>query len=159
MAKVQRRKVRQSSSTEYQSFTLLIDGWEPSYSFGLNHSRYFEGPYWEHLELLLKGVFLSPAKVKNRCAVLTLLADRREMRAVADPASSRLEPVCVGTLTIRGGRTDFLGSVPYDAMWGLVSILSCGAIRMLNLHGRALYRGKAKIETIHFARDIDPENW
>ena len=127
--------------------------------FGLNRSRYFEGPYSEYLDIALKGVFLSPEKAKDRRATLRVLADRRETHAVTDPASCDWEPLCVGTLTIRGDRTDYLGSLPYDAMWGLIGLLSQGAIRMLDLHGRALYRGKAEIETMHFAHDIDPEDW
>jgi len=159
MAKKQRRRRRRRQEPEYQSYIFKIEDWEPSYMFGLNRSRHFGGIYCEYLDLSLKGVFLSPARAKDRRASLTLLADRRETRAVTDPGSCNWEPTCVGTLTIRGARTDYLASLPYDAMWGLIGLLSCGTIRMLDLHGRALYRGKAKIETMHFARDMDPEDW
>ena len=159
MAKTKRKRPRRSSEQAYQSFIFHIEGWEPSYSFGLNRSRYFEGPYSEHLDIALKGVFLSPENAKDRRATLRVLASRPETHAVDDPANCDWEPLCVGTLTIRGDRTDYLGSLPYDAMWGLIGLLSKGAIRMLDLHGRALYRGKAEIETMHFARDIDPEDW
>jgi len=159
MAKKQRKRRRRPREPEYQSYIFRIEDWEPSYMFALNRSRHFEGPYWEHLDLSLEGVFLSPDKAKDRRASLKLLADRRETRAVTDPESCDWKPLCVGTLTIRGDRTDYLGSLPYDAMWGLIGLLSCGAIRMLDFHGQALYRGEAKIETMHFARDIDPEDW
>ena len=159
MTKTKGKRPRRSSEQAYQSFIFRIEDWEPSYSFGLNRSRYFEGPYSEYLDIALKGVFLSPEKAKDRRATLRVLADRRETHAVADPANSEWEPRCVGTLTIRGARTDYLGSLPYDAMWGLIDLLSQGTIRMLDLHGRALYRGKAEIETMHFAHDIDPEDW
>ena len=159
MAKNRRKRSGRLSKPEYQSYIFRIEEWEPSYSFALNDGRHFEGSYREHLDLSLKGAFLSPAKAKDRGAMLTLLADRRETLSVTDPASCDRKPLCVGTLTIRGDRTDYLGSLPYDAMWGLISLLSCGAIRMLNLHGRALYRGEAKIRSMHFARDIDPEDW
>jgi hypothetical protein len=43
-------------------------------------------------------------------------------------------------------------------MWGLIGLLSGGTMRMLDLHGPALYRGEAKIRAMRFARDIDPED-
>lgn len=109
MANKQRKIRRRPGEPEYQSYILRIEDWEPSYSVGLNHSRHFERPCWEHLDLSLKGVFLSPAKVKDRRATLTLLADRCETLAVTDPASCERKPLCVGTLTVRGDRTEYLG--------------------------------------------------
>lgn len=159
MATKPRKCGRSARLPEYQSYIFRIEEWEPSYSFGLNHSRHFEGPYLEHLHLALKGVFLSPDKAKDRHASLTVIADRQETRAVADPADYDRKPRCVGSLTIRGSYSNFLGSLPYDAMWGLVGLLSCGSIRMLNLGGPALFRGEALIETMSFARDIDPDEW
>ena len=105
MAKKQQKRRRRPREPEYQSYIFRIEDWESSYSFALNHSRYDECPYWEHLELSLGGEFLSPDKAKNRRATLSLLADRRLTRAVTNPASCDRETICVGTLTIRGDRT------------------------------------------------------
>ncbi len=159
MARTKIKRRRRQPVEEDQSFIFRIEDWEPSYSFGLNNSRLFDGPYWEHLELSLNGVFLSPERAKDRRAIVTLLADRDKARAVTDPAGCDWKPVCVGTLVIRGDRTGYLGSLPYDSTWGLMSALSCGAIRMLVLHGKALYRGKSEIWTMHFDRDVDPDDW
>lgn len=155
-----KKKARQRrKAQEYESYIFRIDDWKPGYSFGLNNSRLFDGPYWEHLEVTLTGVFLSPDKAKDRQASLTLLANRREMATVNEPEKSNLKPLGVGSLTVRGKRTDFLGSIPHDSMWGMVQLLSCGAVRMLNLYGHALHRGEATITNLHFEREIDPEDW
>lgn len=150
---------KRSKAQKYESYVFRIDDWKPSYSFGLNNGRLFKGPYWEHLEVALSGVFLSPEKAKDRRASLTFLADRREVAAVNDPEKHDWKPLAVGSLTIRGEDTSFLGSIPQDSMWGLIQLLSCGATKMVNLYGHALFRGEATITNMHFEREIGPEDW
>jgi hypothetical protein len=53
----------------------------------------------------------------------------------------------------------YLGSLPYDAFWHLAALLSRSDIQMLALYGEKLYRGNAKILTVHFEREIDAEGW
>jgi len=93
MAKKQRKRRRRPREPEYQSYIFRIEDWEPSYMFALNRSRHFEGPYWEHLDLSLEGVFLSPDKAKDRRASLKLPADRRQTHAVTDPESCDWKPL------------------------------------------------------------------
>ena len=67
---------------------------------------------------------------------------------VFDPASA---------VVIRGARREFLGSLPYDALWGLLHVLSSDALRIVHLYG-SLERGRAEIKSVIFARDADPED-
>lgn len=153
------RAKRQRRAEEYETHTLLIEDWSPSYSFALNHNRRSDTPYWEALHIKVTAKFLAPDRPKDRHLTLTLMGNRDEARALEEPLRCKHEPLCVGTLTIRGDRTDYLGSVPQDALWALLSLMSSGAVRMIQLHGPALYRGEARIISISFDRDIDPGDW
>jgi len=61
----------------------------------------------------------------------------------------------VGSLTIRGDRTEYLGSLPFDALWGLVGALSSGTLKFVDMYGERLRHGGAKIRSINFCRELD----
>ena len=107
----------------------------------------------------VRGTIVSPENVQGRQGTLTFLADRRITRDLDNPIESRSQPIAVGTLTIWGGTTSYLGSLPHDALWHLLALLTHGEIQMLALHGETLYRGSAKILNVHFEREIDPKDW
>jgi len=65
----------------------------------------------------------------------------------------------VGSLTVWGENTSYLGSLPHDAFWHLAALLLRNHIQMIALHGETLYKGNAKILTLHFEREIDMEEW
>ncbi len=130
-----------------------------SYGLSIDSKGWTEGPYWEHLELSVRGTIVSPENVQGRQGTLTFLADRRITRDLDNPIESRSQPIAVGTLTIWGGTTSYLGSVPYDAIWHLLALLTRGEIQMVALHGETLHRGSAKILNVHFEREIDPKDW
>ena len=150
---------RRSRASEHQSYIFRIEDSEAGYSFATDHNQWTAGPYWEHLELSIAGTIVVPEGLQGRRCTLSFLGDRRISRALDSPADSRIEPLCVGTLTIWGQTTSYLGSLPHDVIWHVLAALAGGNIRMLALHGERLYRGKAKIQTVHFGREIDPEEW
>ena len=149
-----KRRVR-SKQREFESYILEIESWEPSYSFSLNWTNHFPGPYFESLWIKVSAVFLLPEKVKGRKIVVTLSGDRRTERAAAEPEQSRSEPTCVASLTIRGNQTELLAWLPHDAVWGLAGMLACNKVRYLDFHGHALYRGHADIRSMHFVQNVD----
>jgi hypothetical protein len=75
------------------------------------------------LELSVRGTIVSPENVQGRQGTLTFLADRRITRDLDNPIESRSQPIAVGTLTIWGGTTSYLGSLPHDALWHLRALL------------------------------------
>ncbi len=107
----------------------------------------------------VRGTIVSPEKVQGRQGILTFLADRRLTRDLDNPIESRSQPVAMGTLTVWGGTTSYLGSIPHDALWHLLELLTRGEVQMLALHGGTLYRGSAKILNVHFEKEIDPKDW
>jgi hypothetical protein len=155
MARTKRRKRRPIPN--HQSFYIQIEDFKPDYSFALNASKYTVGPYWEHLETNLTGAFLSPGRFRGDQVKLVFLGRREDQSKLVQPTDSDWEPRNVGVLDIRGTRREFLGSLPYDALWGLVHALSSGVFRIVNLYG-IVERGRAEIQSVNFARDVDPED-
>jgi hypothetical protein len=142
----------------YRSYIFEVAAWEPYYSYSLNDGRLHPGPYREHLELGLVGQGLALAKAAGRTVELTFFGSREEAQFLKDPPRSDWKPLCVGTITLRGERADFLGSIPVDALWGVVAALPSGTLRFVDMYGEPLIRGTAKIRSITFCRDIDPDD-
>jgi hypothetical protein len=150
---------RCSKASEHQSYIFRIEDSEMAYSLANDQKGWTAGPYWEHVELSIAATILVPQALQGRQGTLDFLSDRRITRDLDSPIDSRTEPLCVGTLTIWGQRTSYLGSLPHDVIWHVFAASAGGQFRMLALSGERLYRGNAKIQTVHFGREIDPEEW
>jgi hypothetical protein len=153
-----RRRKAKAAVNPYLTYALRIASWEPSYMFALNDTRFHQGPYWEHAELKLSGECLAPAKLAGRTAKLTLLGDRRDKQMLEEPPQSDWKPLGVGSVTSRGDQTEFLGSIPIDALWGLISALASGTVQFVDMYGERLRYGSARLRSISFCRELDPED-
>jgi hypothetical protein len=144
---------------EYSSYPVEVIDWEISYSLSLPGNKKLEPtPFWEHLSLKIDGNILHPQKLAGKSINLHIIGDRRDTDVMEHPDKYDFEPNRVGTLTARGDKIDYLGSIPFDAFSILATLLSAGKIRIVNLHGKVLYRGNASITSISFNRDFDPED-
>lgn len=159
MARTSSGRKHGTRKPEYQSYIFRVDNPKVSYSLAIDRNGWAEGPYREHLELSVRGTMVVPEKLQGRQGVLRFLGDRRITNELDRPIESRLQPIAVGSLTVWGERTSYLGSLPYDALWHLAALLTGSDIQMLALHGETLHRGNAKILTVHFEREIDPAEW
>jgi hypothetical protein len=155
MARIKVRRKRPSPN--YQSFYIQIGDFKPDYSFSVNNSKHTVGAYWEHLEATLGGTFLSPNRLKGFHLSLVFMGRRDEQSKLQQPEDTDWRPRNVGVLTMRGERREFLGSLPYDALWGLIHVFPTDALRIVHLFG-ILERGRAEIQSVNFARDFDLED-
>ena len=64
----------------------------------------------------------------------------------------------VGTLTLRGKQSDYLGTLPYDAASTLPLMVLAGGYRFIYLSGPPMYRGSSRIGSSSFYRDFDPND-
>lgn len=142
----------------YQTYIFRIAGWEPHYSFALGNERLDHGPYSEYVELVLSGEFLAPAKTVGRVGKLMFLGDREHKRTLEVPTQSDWKPLGVGSVTVRGDRAEFLGSLPYDALWGLICGLAARTLQFVDMHGERLRYGRARIRSFTFCRQMDPDD-
>jgi len=154
------RKARKKIQEEYGSYIVEVIDWETSYSFTVNRNeRLFVGSYREHLNLEIKGVLRHPSKFEGKDIKVTLLGDRALTTQLAAEEYVTPQPVSVGHLTIRGQQRDYLGSIPFDAVPVVSSLLQAKQVHYISMSGKALFRGSAAINWINFMRDFDPEEW
>jgi len=151
-----RKKVRE----EYGSYIIEVADWETSYSFTVNRdNRFYSGAYREHLHLEVKGILRYPFKFDGKDIQVTLLGDRKLTSNLAGEEYLEPQPLSVGHITIRGQHRDYIGSLPFDTVPLVSSLLQAKQIRFLSMSGKALFRGSASINYLHFMRDFDPEEW
>jgi hypothetical protein len=151
-----RRRRGRPNRAERQSFTGEIDDWEFGYRFSADNMKLFSGAYWEYSALELKATFLEPEKVKGRVCSVVLLGDRRLTNAVQNP-NSNAKPLGIGTLTVRGSRTEYLGSIPLDVFSSVVSALAAGRLKFMTFSGPPLLRGSSSIDSVGFYRQLSIE--
>jgi hypothetical protein len=143
---------------EWGSFLFAIGKVHSHYSFGdgshldrTAHSEYF------HPEV--DATCLAPEKFKGRKTRFTLIGDRSNERDLwLQTYALDKHEAGVGTLTFRGERSEYLGSVPFDALWNVVATMLGGGFRFIYLHGAAMKNGAARIKSIGFYDEFDLDN-
>jgi hypothetical protein len=140
------------------SYIFRIGHVNPTYSFGTSStpsvSRFDE---YAHTEIL--ATCIAPPKVKGRETQFTILGDRAFTQTLGNPDAS-LE-VCngIGTLTMRGTRSQYFGAMPFDALMGITPALTTGALEYIILAGPQLSRGSTRIRYMSFLRHVDPDDY
>ncbi|NIS61089.1 MAG: hypothetical protein GTO13_10410 [Proteobacteria bacterium] len=154
------KKRRKSKKIEHCSYVIRIEDWTTSYSLSVDREgRFGLDPYWEHGALEIIGVVLAPGNLQDRRIKVDFLADRRLPLILSGSENAGYEPRCVGALTARGQRTEYLGSLPTDVFQTLPSLLQAGKLNFIVFWGHTLYRGSADISSVHFQREHDPDDW
>jgi len=115
MAKTKGGRKHGTRKPEYQSYIFRVDNPEVSYSLAIDRGKWAEGPYREHPELNVRRTMVMPERLQGRQGTLTFLGDRRITNELERPIESRLKPIAVGSLTVWGENTSYLGSLPHDA--------------------------------------------
>lgn len=153
-----RSKHTVAMEVKYGRFIFRIEDWKPSYSFSTNTTQFNRGAYWEHTSLALTDTCISPRKHEGRKGILNIIGDREYIHPLTTHEDDGKKRLGVGTLTMRGQETSYLGSLPWDAMMGIMPLLCSNAFRFIRLDGDTLYRGRARIRTISFEHEVDPED-
>ena len=83
----------------------------------------------------------------------------RRPRDIPTKNDSDFKPRCVGLLSLRGDRRDFLGSLPFDSLPIISSLIETKQIQFLDLNGLLPKHGKAYITWVHFFRNYDPNEY
>lgn len=156
VARKTRRKGRQVE--EWGSFLFAIEKVHPHYSFG-DGSHLDRTAYSEYFHPEVKATCVAPEKFKGRTTTFTLIGDRSDEHDLwSQTYALDKHQRGVGTLTFRGERSEYLGSVPFDALWHVMLTTLAGGFRFIYLHGAAMKRGTARIKSIGFYEEFDLEN-
>lgn len=153
--KAQSKKRRIEAS---ESYLFLIEKLRPTYLFG-SATRLVPTKFSEYLHPDIEAVCLSPKRLKDRETRLTIIGDRDIERDLWMQKSAPADEVGIGTLTMRGTESSYLGSVPFDVLLHIQNLIASGTIRFIHLHGAALSRGHARIRSIGFYDELDPDDF
>ena len=134
---------KRKNAEEYQTYIFQIDEVRPTYALGTNEDRPREPPYGEYLHVEFLASCVSPEKFAGRKTRLLFIGSRSLVSEVADPRSTST-PMGVGTLTMRGDRSEYLGSLPYDAAIAVPQFALAGGIRIIYLHGLSMRHGRMR---------------
>lgn len=156
MPATERRAKRRKAPEAWGSYLFEIVRLHSHYSFGRG-SRFDRTAFGEYLHPQIDATCLAPEKFRGRLTHFTLIGDRRIEHDLWMQTPAPEHEAGVGTLTMRGEQSDYLGSLPYDAAWRLSPVILTGGFRYIYLHGAAMYRGTARIHSIGFYEEFDIE--
>ncbi len=138
---VRRKRRRGSQREDTVYYVLEIKDWEWSFSFGVNPTKYGDGPYSDYRHLQLRGNLLRPTKVKALDVDWTFLPDRE----LNEDKRARHEPNAVGSLQLHRGHLTGLLSIPSDALPSVLQMVIAGRFKFVVAHGDRLRYGRAAI--------------
>lgn len=155
-----RKKKGRPPIAEAMTYCIEILEWNLDYFFSIDKDkRVTGGPYWEHASFKVNGKLNHPEKLSGKDIEVTILCNRRESHIVLKPEEyHQFEPKAVGTLTIRGKQSDYLGSMPFDALNNILLLLQTDKVKFIILSGPPLYRGSSLIRSICFSKDFTSED-
>ena len=158
MVATKKRSTRSRRPAEaWDSFLFEINKVHAHYSFGDGH-RLDRTAFSEHLHPEIEATCLTPEKFKGRSTRFTLIGDRSNERDLwMQTYALDKHEAGVGTLTFRGEQSQYLGSLPFDALWNVAHTILAGGFRFIYLHGAAMKRGAARITWIAFYEELDSE--
>jgi hypothetical protein len=156
MARKTRRKRQRVE--EWGSFLFAIDKVHSHYSFG-DGSHLDRTAYSEYLHPEVEATCVAPEKFKGRTTRFTLIGDRSNERDLwCQTYALNKHEAGVGTLTFRGEQSEYLGSVPFDVLWNVITTIRTGGFQFIYLHGAAMKYGSARIKSIGFYEEFDLDN-
>lgn len=114
-------------------------------------------PYGEYLHLQLTTRMVEPERFKDRRLVLVMLGQRDidHTLDIRDPNAGI--GGLMGTLTMHGAKSKYLGVLPASVVWGLVPALEAGRIKVVRMTGEPIQHGSASIGRISFDRVFGEE--
>jgi hypothetical protein len=158
LALAAKKKTKRAATPQSESYLFRIKQVMPNYSFGTNIGRYDAGTHSEYHHTEIDTVCLSPKRFQYRQTQFTLMADRRLTRELEDLADRARPATGIGTLTLRGNRSNYLGSIPFDAALPIPGLILAGGYGFIYLAGEPMSRGSARIRYISFHHDYDPDD-
>jgi hypothetical protein len=155
--------------SEAVDYTVRIDGWNCDYSFGLNASYnplhrdngvffFYEAPFSEYRDLVLRGVFLEPRKLKDKRVETRLARQPHLDKKVIEENLHRYEespPKSVGGFMRHGDYTMAYLSIPEDAFALVVQNAMAGKIKFMTLRGERMRYGSGDIYYYSIQEELD----
>jgi hypothetical protein len=142
-----------------ESFVFRIDAILPDYSFTIGHERFGDGDYAEHCQTKINATCMVPKRFDGRDTTFTLLGSRRIIDKILKRSLPSDHTLNIGTLTMRGQQSEYLGSIPFDAALALPAITLLGGFRFIFLSGIPIRGGPTQINYMSFGKEFDPDDY
>ncbi len=142
-----------------ESFVFRIDAILPDYSFTVGHERFGDGDYAEHCQTKISATCMVPKRFDGRDTTFTLLGSRRIIDQILKRSPPSDYTPSIGTLTMRGQRSEYLGSIPFDAALALPAITLLGGFKFIFLSGIPIRGGTTQINYMSFGKEFDPDDY
>ena len=151
---------KRPSKPTLESFLFKIESISPDYSFGLGNPRFDRGAYSEHAHTEIVAACLAPKRFAGRATTFTLLGSRDIAEELRQPDRAFQQPRGVGTLTMRGNRSEYLGSLPLDALLSLTHPIIAGGLAYISLAGFREHGTSAiRVNYVAFRREVDLDDY
>jgi len=100
-----------------------------------------------------------PPKLAGRETQFTVIGDREYTQALVQPPRDCTAANGIGTLAMRGGESQYLGSLPFDVLMAIGPCVLTGGLQFMALVGPPLFRGSTRITRMSFLKDADPNDY
>jgi hypothetical protein len=155
--------------SEAIDYSVRIDGWNCDYSFGLNASYnplhrdngisfLYEAPYSEHRDLILRGVFLEPGKLKEEKLEARFVRQPHLNKKTIEENLHRYEespPKSVGGFLKQGHYIMAFLSIPEDAFALVLQSATADKVKFMTLRGQKLRYGRGEIYYYSIQEELD----
>lgn len=155
MAKSRKQKPQEVT----QAYIFEIADWEPAYHLSVNHDKRDKDLYWEHASVKITAKCIFPERFVGKITKIDLAGDRSLLHPFVLSYEKEWRPLCVGALSVKPEGAEFYAFVPYDAIFGVVSMLTANRWRYVLLHGPEVRRGKSLCQSIYFERTVSLEDY
>lgn len=140
-------------------YSVRIDGWSFDYSFGLNPSYdplhrdevtsfIHNSPFFEDRDLVLRGVFLKPAKLIERKFEARFVRQQHLDKSEIEKVQHRYQespPKCIGGFSRQDQSILGILAIPDDAFALVLQNVAAHKIKFMNLRGEKLHYGRGDI--------------
>jgi hypothetical protein len=164
-------KELRSALSEGIEYGVRIESWNCDYSFGLNTtydplrrdddiSFLYESPYSEYRDLVLKGVFLEPPKLKEQKFEARFTRRHHLDEKFIDENLHRYEespPKSVGAFVKQGHAITGFLAIPEDAFALVFQNVVANKIKFMTLRGQKLRYGRGQIYQYSLEEEKDEE--
>lgn len=124
-----KRSQRKASAELQQTFAFRIKGIEAVYSIHGRDTKADETEFEEYYHPRIDAVCEFATNLNGRPTTLTLIASRDDL------GKSYRAGAPIGHLSMRGDRSEFLGTTPFDVELALPQAIALGTLRFVTLTG------------------------
>ena len=142
-------KLKLPPPRERVQHVIRIEVWNWDFMFGIDDTKFREGPYYDYRHLHLRGAILRPTDIKAREAEVTCFADTQ----LPGKSNEPIRPV--GFLSHSGKDYSANLHMPYDVLPLILLMLTASKYRFVAFEAAKSFRGEAPIFNFRFSESED----